>query len=124
MQDCYSSVSSLLQELLQRWHGETKQKNSHICKASLIHYYYQATISCPTDEQVQSLINNAFLVSGGSKKTAREPKKKEPLSSEMTRGLERERARDLEEKKKKRVWEEEIKPKRRKRVDPRLQQRS
>ena len=94
-----------------------QNKNSHICKGSLIHYYYQATISCPTDDQVQSLINNAFLVhnhilkacecvidvSGGSKKTVREPKKKEHLSSEMIQGLERERARDLEEKEKKRV---------------------
>ena len=80
-----------------------QNKNSHICKGSLIHYYYQATISCPTDEQVQSLINNAFLVSGGSKKTVREPKKKEHLSSEMIQGPERERARDLEEKEKKRV---------------------
>ena len=32
-----------------------------------------------------------------------QPKKKEHLSSEMTQGLERERARDLEEKEKKRV---------------------
>ena len=52
---------------------------------------------------MQSLINNAFLVSGGSKKTVREPKKKEHLSSEMIQGLERERTRDLEEKEKKRV---------------------
>ena len=56
-----------------------QNKNSHICKGSLIHYYYQATISCPTDEQVQSLINNAFLVSGGSKKTVREPKEEGAL---------------------------------------------
>ena len=79
---------------------------------------------------MQSLINNAFLVSGGGKKTASNQafrKEKETLSSEMTRRLQRERARDLEEKKRKflkRECEEEIKQKRRKKVEPRLQQRS